>query len=195
MSTATLTLPKESTRSQVDKTLGMVLFLGSWTMAFLTLFLSFLVVRGRQPAWPPAGVVLPSAQLALFGTLLLLASSLVLHAAVVRGRQGRAGFLSLWSLAGALGLAFAVLQTRLWLDLWSAGSRPETGVYESLFFALTWFHAAHVVCGLLGLGLVLVGGATGRYSAARISTPVNIALFWHFVGAVWLVLFLALFVF
>ena len=44
------------------------------------------------------------------------------------------------------------------------------------------------------MGVVLSGAMSGRYGPARISTPANVALFWHFVDAIWVVLFLALFV-
>ena len=55
-----MTLPAETPRRRVDVALGMAIFIGSWSMAFLSLFLSFLIIRNRQPAWPPAGVTLPS---------------------------------------------------------------------------------------------------------------------------------------
>ncbi len=78
-----LTLPPETPRRRADVALGLVLFIGSWSMAFATLFLSFLILRQRQPAWPPEGVVLPSLGLASAGTAVLLASSVALASAMV----------------------------------------------------------------------------------------------------------------
>lgn len=187
------TLPTESPRRRVDLALGMVLFLGSWSMAFLTLFLSFLIIRHRQPEWPPPGVALPSLGLATAGTLVLLGSSVALGAALRRLRTGARGFGALWAAGLALALSFAAVQTRLWADLWSAGARPASGMYEGLFYMLTWFHAAHVACGLVGLLVVQAGVALGRVGTRPSAAVANVAVFWHFVDAVWLILFLGFF--
>ena len=190
-----LELPCEAMRSRIDSKLGMVLFIGSWTMAFGTLFLSFAVFRQKLAVWPPEGIALPSFPMATLATVVLLASSAVLHFAVRRGEQGATGFAGMWMLALALALGFAGLQAWLWMDLIAAGSGPSSGLYESLFFGLTWIHALHVVSGTLWLLWIQVGIASGRYGRHRISTVGNAALFWHFVDAVWLILFLAFFVF
>ena len=173
----------------------MALFVGSWSMAFGTLFLSYFILRHKQGEWPPSGVVLPSFGMALLATGLLLASSLVLRGAGARLSAGRAGVAARWNAALLLGLAFAGLQTWLWIGLAAAGRLPESGVYESVFYALTWFHGAHVACGLIGLGWVSLGLATGRYHTGRTIVPGNVAVFWHFVDVVWLVLFVTFFLF
>jgi len=195
MSELAATLQPEERRTQVNATLGMVFFIGSWTMAFGTLFLSFLVIRQRQPAWPPEGVTLPSLTMAAIGTGVLLISSIVLHQSVKRGRQGRAGFAGWWAVGLLLALVFAAIQTWLWTDVWMAGGRPRTGAYEGLFYMLTWFHALHVVVGIIALVVVQFGAMSGKFGAARISPASSVAIFWHFVDVVWLVLFLGFFVF
>jgi cytochrome c oxidase subunit 3 len=195
MSDLAMPLPKESRRTQVNATLGMVFFIGSWAMAFATLFLSFLVIRNRQPVWPPEGIVLPSYALAGVGTVVLLLSSVLLHQSVKRGRQGRPGFVGFWAGGLALAVVFAALQTWLWTTVWTAGFRPNSGSYEGLFYMLTWFHAAHVAVGIIALLVIQFGAMSGRFGAARISPASSVAIFWHFVDAVWLVLFLGFFVF
>jgi heme/copper-type cytochrome/quinol oxidase subunit 3 len=163
-----MTLPAESSRRRVDVALGMAIFIGSWSMAFLSLFLSFLIIRNRQPAWPPAGVTLPSLPVAAAGTAVLLAST-------------------------ALALVFAALQTWLWIGVWSVGETPDTSIYQGLFYLLTWFHAAHVACGLIALLWIQWAAAAGRVTAERRSTAAGVATFWHFVDVVWLVLFVGFF--
>jgi heme/copper-type cytochrome/quinol oxidase subunit 3 len=190
-----LTLPPETPRRRADVALGLVLFIGSWSMAFATLFLSFLILRQRQPAWPPEGVVLPSLGLASAGTAVLLASSVALASAVRRLRAGAPGFAARWALGLALGLAFAALQTWLWRDVWVAGGRPDSGMYEGLFYLLTWFHAAHVACGLVALLWIQGAAAAGRIGPRRLAPAAAVATFWHFVDVVWLVLFLGFFLF
>ena len=195
MSNPTMALPREDVSTRVNVTLGMVFFIGSWSMAFGTLFLSFLVLRQRIQVWPPADVALPSTSIAALGVLVLVASSAALHRAVTRMRERGAGYLSAWCAGLVLGLVFAGLQTWLWYDLMAAGRTQSSGLYETLFYGLTWIHAAHVLAGLLTLLWALVGLVRGRYGPHRFSSVSNAAIFWHFVGVVWLVLFLGFFVF
>lgn len=195
MSDIAMPLQPESRRTQVNSTLGMAIFVGSWAMAFATLFISFLVIRHRQPVWPPEGVVMPSMALAVAGTLVLLLSSAVLNQSVKRGREGRAGFAGWWAAGMALALVFAGLQTWMWTSVWAAGARPNGGTYEALFYMLTWFHAVHVLCGIIALAVIQIGALSGRFGTARISPASSVAIFWHFVDVIWLVLFLGFFVF
>ncbi len=198
MTTLTMTAQPECKRRQVDAALGMAVFIGSWSMGFATLFLSFLVLRHREPTWPPPGVALPSLPLAAAATGVLLLSSLVLHRAVLAGRAGRGGLRGLpglWAAGLLLALVFAGLQSWLWMSLWRAGGRPDAGMYAALFYMLTWFHALHVACGLVALGMVQAGALLGRIGPARLSPAASTAVFWHFVDALWIVLFLSFFVF
>ena len=195
MTTETISLPRESEKQRVNVTLGMILFIGSWSMSFGTIFLAFAVLRQKMEVFPPEGIVLPSFNLAASATLVLLASSFVLHRAIKQGRAGQAEFARTWGIGIVLGLLFASLQASLWLDLMRAHRFAHSGPYESLFFGLTWIHALHVVIGLLALCVGLVGIKRGRYGRHRISTVNNIAIFWHFVDVVWVILFLGFFVF
>jgi heme/copper-type cytochrome/quinol oxidase subunit 3 len=191
----TTALPKEDVHQRVSTTLGMVFFIGSWSMAFGTIFLAFLILRQRVGVWPPEGIALPSFPIAIVATSILMASSVALRNATRALAAGREGYRRDWTLGLLLGLGFAALQGWLWLDLMAAGRGPSSGLYESLFYGLTWFHAAHVACGLVALLWASFGLATGRYGPHRYSTVGNVALFWHFVDVVWILLFLGFFVF
>ncbi len=195
MSTETITLPRESARQRVNVTLGMIMFIGSWSMAFGTIFLCFAVLRQKMDVFPPEGIVLPSMPLAAVATLVLLASSFMLHRAIQQGEEGLAGFSRTWGIGILLGVGFAALQASLWVDLMRAHRFVDSGLYESLFYGLTWIHAAHVVIGLIALVYGQIGISSGRYGRHHISTVNNIAIFWHFVDAVWLILFFGFFVF
>ncbi len=195
MRAAVLNLPREDAATKVNATLGMVFFIGSWAMAFGAIFLSFLVLRQRVGVWPPEGIALPSFPMAAVATAVLLASSALLHLAVKREESDQPGIQPLWIAGLGLGVGFAALQGWLWMDLMGAGRLPTSGLYESLFYGLTWIHAVHVVIGLLSLVWASVGLKTGRYGSHRLSTVSNIAIFWHFVDVVWIVLFLGFFVF
>lgn len=189
------TAPRESARDRTDARLGMVVFIMSWAMGVGVLVVSFLVLRGRQPVWPPEGVILPNFPVASLATAMLVVSSFTLHRAIDRLRRGFREVSGLWATTLALGVAFGGLQWWLWMDLWTDGRQPwAAGIFESAFYGLTWFHAAHVICGLIALVIGQVGLSTGRYGTHKTSTLANIATFWHFVDVVWIILFVCFFV-
>jgi cytochrome c oxidase subunit 3 len=182
---------------QIGVRIGMMVFLGTWTMLFAALLFAYGVVRVQAASWPPPGegalpLVLPG-----LNTLVLVGSSLVLRAGIGGGRQGRPGAL-LPGLLGAVGLGclFLALQLVLWSGARASGLLPSSGIYGSVFYALTLFHAAHVLSGLMALGVVAVKamrGAGGQLGPAlRAAGPA--AMFWDFIAVVWIVMYVVIFV-
>jgi heme/copper-type cytochrome/quinol oxidase subunit 3 len=174
---------------------GMVIFLGSWVMMFGALFFSYAVLRISAPIWPPPGFAHLPLLLPGINTLLLVASSRTLALAV---RDSRCGDLErcrtrlLWTLV--LGLAFVTLQCKVWSDVWRGGLHLDSGAYGGTFYVLTVFHILHV---LVGLGLLarLVAPLLRRLPVAPRRVPATLtAMFWHFVDAVWLAMFVAVYV-
>ena|SRR5579871_1811565 len=183
-------------REETTAWLGMVIFLASWAMLFAAIFFAYGFVRTQLNQWPPEGLpVLPVAWPGV-NTVLLAASSALLQFGVVSIRGGavkRLGPLLVGSFL--FGLAFLVSQALLWRALGAAGLKADTGgPYASVFYGLTWFHAAHVAVGLFGLAAVALRAFRGQFSAAKY-LPVRLwAMYWHFVGVVWLVMFVSVFV-
>jgi cytochrome c oxidase subunit 3 len=174
---------------------GMVLFLGSWAMMFGALFFSYAVLRINAPVWPAPGFERLPLALPGLSTLLLLASSATLSRALTHAKRGqlascRNGLLKTIT----LGAVFVALQCKVWAELWSSGLHLDSGAYGGTFYLLTVFHILHV---MLGLGLLarLVAPLSRRAPAAprRVAAALT-AMFWHFVGAVWLVTFVAVYV-
>ena len=174
---------------------GMVLFLGSWAMMFGALFLSYAILRIRAPFWPPLGMTELPLALPGLGTLLLLLSSATMQGALSGLRRGQLARFRRQLLATILlGSLFTALQCAVWIELWSGGLRLDSGTYGGLFYLLTVFHILHVLVGL-GLLLWLLGPTLRREPAAPRRVPVTLAsMFWHFVGAVWVVMFLSVYV-
>jgi cytochrome c oxidase subunit III len=166
---------------------GMVLFLGSWAMMFGALFFCYALLRIRAPFWPPLGVTELPLGLPGLNTLVLLLSSATTQRALSGLRRGRLAQFRLHLLATILlGSLFTALQCAVWIELWGRGLRLDSGTYGGLFYLLTVFHALHV---LVGLGLLL------WLLAAPRRLPVTLAsMFWHGVDAVWLVMFLTVYV-
>jgi cytochrome c oxidase subunit 3 len=173
---------------------GMVMALASWTMLFGSLFFAYALLRLKSGAWPPAGVEPLPRLLPLANTLVLLASSAVLHRGLGPAAEARIGALA-GALKGtlALGSLFLALQLAVWVPLWRSGFTIASGVYGSIFYGLTVFHALHVLAGLVVLLALLPGARKGRYRSARQSAVRLSAMFWHFVDAVWVVMFVAVY--
>jgi cytochrome c oxidase subunit III len=192
---AILPYPPPRARQEWTAYLGMVIFLGSWAMMFGSLFFAYGMVRARANDWPPPD--LPVLPLALPGlnTLVIAASSGILQLGVrwLRlGKMPRVG--PAVGAAVVLGTLFLYLQTVTWLSLFEEGLTPSEGPYPSVFYALTCFHALHVLIGIAALAWICRNVLVGKYSAARF-LPVRLwALYWHFVGAVWGIMFVTVYV-
>lgn len=189
-------IPYRPRRSRNDATawLGMVIFLASWTMLFAALFFAYAMLRGRSAQWPPADMAPLPLVLPAVNTAVLAASSVALQLALVSARRGRVSAVApAVYMALVLGAVFLALQFVVWIGLWRAGLRPDGGPYPSVFYALTVFHGLHVLGGLCGLSWLAVRARANAYGPGR---HVGLRLwtgYWHFVGAVWLLLFVTLF--
>jgi cytochrome c oxidase subunit 3 len=197
MSTAVIDIvriPRPQAREENTAWLGMLIFLGSWAMLFAGLFFTYGAIRSTSHGWPPHGVPQLPFWLPLGSTLVLGLSSATLQWGYVRLPRGEN---AAWPIAAsfALGLLFLGLQVVLWTHVWRAGLLPSLGPYASVFWALTTFHALHVLVGLVALAVVAWRTARGLYNAAR-HLPVRLwTMYWHFVGVVWLLIFGSVFVF
>lgn len=175
---------------------GVWIAIGTICMSFAALTSAMVVRQGAAPDWrhfqlPP---------LLYLNTLVLLASSGTLEwsrrriAAVPVGTgsfaprvEGLPGvYLTL-----ALGLLFVTGQVIAWRQLAAQGLFLATAPSSAFFYVFTALHGLHVVGGLVGLSYVV-----GRLR--RIAGPVPrialraAALYWHFMGALWLYLLVIL---
>ena len=60
-----------------------------------------------------------------------------------------------------------------------------------MVFVLIFVHAVHVVGGLVALGIILVRANAHAYDHEHYAPVANLALYWHFLDGVWVVLFVA----
>ena len=168
--------------------LGMAIFLGTWVMLFAALFLAYAVVRAQADVWPPPSVPRLPRALPGLGTLLLVASSLILRRGITRASADGRRLARALATAAGLGVLFVGLQALVWRDVLSVGLGPATGTYASVFFALTIFHALHVACGLGLLAAMAARAAAGRATAGSDGVWLA-ALFWDFVTIVWVAIY------
>ena len=70
---------------------------------------------------------------------------------------------------------------------------PDGGAVWSLFYAMTGFHAFHVLTGVLLLVIVYRNARKGLYSVERHWPVEAAAVYWHFVDVVWMFFYPALY--
>ena len=168
--------------------IAMVFTLVSFTMLFATLFLTFAIFRLTAEAWPPFGVEKLSLFYPGLSTVVIALSSLTYW------RFEKSGGPRWFGMTLALGLAFLGLQLKFWAFLKTLGIFASTGTFGSLIYGFTWIHAAHVLAAL-ALLLWVLPTARSRESFEGHSIRIrNVGMFWHFLGIVWFLIFLIIFV-
>ncbi len=68
-------------------------------------------------------------------------------------------------------------------------SIPYGNLWASSYFAMTGFHAIHVLGGLVVFGIYLFGALVGKFGPENELAIELTGLYWHFVDIVWIVLF------
>jgi cytochrome c oxidase subunit 3 len=156
-------------------------------------FTSALIVRqGSSTDW--RHITLPS--ILYLSTLLLIGSSVTLEIARRRVATFMSGLTT--QVAGpkrwlyvtlSLGGLFVAGQYMAWLQLRSTGLYLATNPNSSFFYLFTAVHALHVLGGLGGLVRVIHKLSK---SVLRRSTLDATSYYWHFMGVLWLYLFVLL---
>lgn len=158
--------------------------LASWTMLFGTLILSFTLARVKTPLWPPPYIESFPLTLPSISTLTIAISSLFLTKAFNAFRNEKlADFKFFWFLGIITGVFFGILQfiaLKNWMTFDVRGH-----VYSSSVAFLILFHGIHFTFGL--------GGLLWKFFRPANAQSLRLwSWFWHFLGVVWLAIFLAL---
>jgi cytochrome c oxidase subunit 3/cytochrome o ubiquinol oxidase subunit 3 len=162
--------------------------------AIFTIFVvAYLFYVGKSLAGPTPREVLETP---IFFTVCLLSSSLTIHLAsklLERGKRG--AFLGLWFLTIALGGLFLFGTGQEWHRLiYEHGLTISTNLFGTTYYSLVGLHATHVVVGLLMLTIVLLFGLAGRVGQEQSARIEVLSMYWHFVDAVWVVVFTVVYV-
>ena len=169
--------------------LGMLAFIGSEAVFFVMLILAYIYYHAAVHTGAVAARVLQPGRAGM-NTVALIASSVTLWLGGKSLERRRPAALTGW-LAATIGLGALFLfgQGREWLTLVHANVTVSRDLFGTTFFTLTGFHGLHVLLGLLLLamlfGLALVRQFPGPHSVGVAA----VALYWHFVDAVWIVIY------
>lgn len=163
--------------------LGLLITCASILAFFTALVIAFYWRSRTPPFWAP--IALP--QTLWLSTAIILASSVSFEAARRAYRRGsRLASARLLLVTASLGAAFLASQLAAWRNLVHRGYYLAQNPYSSFFYMFTGLHAAHLIGGLIALSIVVLGRATRR------ETVDVVAYYWHFLGALWIALFVIL---
>ncbi len=176
--------------------LGMWVFLASEVMFFTGLIATYIILRAGHPNWPGSDGHL-SVPLGTLNTFVLICSSMTIVMALAASERGAMPAVRGWLLA-TIGLGALFLLIKVGIEYPSKLSHhllPSTNVFWSCYYALTGFHALHVLGGVAFNLWVLSRAASERLWAAHRHRLELAGLYWHFVDIVWIFLFPLLYLF
>lgn len=174
--------------------LGIWLFLAAEAMLFGALFSSYALLRAGDPTWPDQQALLNVA-LASANTVIMLASSLsIVIASRALARADAVRFRRWMAVTAGAGVVFlAVKGVEYWGEI-AAGLLPSTHNFLGLYFTMTALHALHVAGGTAVNAFLLADRRMAASSPVRYLSRVRTAaLYWNFVDAVWLAMFVVLY--
>ena len=170
---------------------GMACLIVAEAAIFVIFVVAYVFYIGKSLNGPTPKDVLT---LPIFTTICLLSSSLTVHAAVSALRQGKRNLCSLWLAATVLlGGIFLAGTAHEWYDL-IYHLTIKTNLFGTTFYSLVGLHASHVLVGLIMLALALwfsLRGEMGREHSEKLEV---LSLYWHFVDAVWVIVFTVVYV-
>lgn len=182
---------------------GVIMFIMSEAMFFVAWFWAFfknaLYPMGPlSPAvdgiWPPAGIeTFDPWHLPLINTLILLCSGAACtwaHHAIAH-ENNRKDMIQGLAIAVALGIVFTVFQA---YEYSHATFGFSGNIYGATFFMATGFHGFHVIVGTIMLFICMLRAMKGHFTPEAHVGFEAAAWYWHFVDAVWLFLFAAIYV-
>jgi cytochrome c oxidase subunit 3/cytochrome o ubiquinol oxidase subunit 3 len=195
MSTTPVTMDGSDLRWELPSRghVGMLSLIAAEAAIFIIFVVAYLFYAGKSLTGPMPKDVLRTP---FFYTVCLLSSSLTIHFAIKAVRQGSTRtFRNWWFGTVALGTAFLYGTAREWYRLiFEKGLTIRTNLFGTTFYSLVGLHGFHVIVGLILLSTVLAFtflGHVGQEHAYRLDV---LSLYWHFVDAVWVVVFTVVYV-
>src|SRR6266436_2221632 len=162
--------------------------------AFFSIFVvAYVFYLGKSLTGPYPKDVLSAP---ILNTICLLSSSITIVLAVRALRAGSIRTFAIWWLVTfALGLEFMIGTALEWHRLiYHDGLTIRTNLFGTTYYSLVGLHALHVTVGLLLILLVLILTMCGYMNNRYVERTDVLSWYWHFVDAVWVVVFLTVYV-
>jgi cytochrome c oxidase subunit III len=172
---------------------GMYCLIVGESAIFIIFVVAYVYYIGKSLSGPTPQQVL---EVPIINSIALLSSSLTIWLAErnLEHKKMKA-FAAWWGLTALLGLYFLIGTAIEWHTLiYEKGLTISTYLFGTTFYSLVGLHATHVVVGLSMLLLVLIFTLTGQVREEHAHRIEVLALYWHFVDAIWIVVFTVVYI-
>lgn len=172
---------------------GIFCLIAAESAIFIIFVVAYLFYVGKSITGPLPAEVL---ELPIFASICLLSSSVTIHLALSALRREKLGAFGLWwAVTFLLGAIFLIETGMEWYRLiYHKGLTIKTNLFGTTYYSLVGLHASHVTVGLVLLLTVLIFFLLGKVSSAHKERLDVLSYYWHFVDAVWVVVFLVVYV-
>lgn len=172
---------------------GMACLIIAESAIFTIFVVAYLFYVGKSVTGPTPREVLETP---IFFTICLLSSSITIHFASRALEHGKRGaFLGLWLFTIVLGGLFLFGTGQEWHRLiYEHGLTISTNLFGTTYYSLVGLHGTHVIVGLIMLTLVLLFALAGRVGPEQSARVDVLSMYWHFVDAVWVVVFTVVYI-
>ena len=178
-----------------NRKLGMWLLIASECLLFGTLIATYMIYRRQSVTGPHPAEVL-DIPVTTVSTFVLLMSSFSIVLALHAIQQGDLKTFRRWILTTAIGgLIFLGFQTYEFTNFVHEGLGLSTNVFGSSFFMLTGTHGTHVAVGVIWLLSLYFASLRGKLTEDGALKVDTMALYWHFVDVIWIVIFTVVYLF
>jgi cytochrome c oxidase subunit III len=193
MSTVPISVPVTETHLPYKGRVAMFTLIAAESAIFTIFVVAYIYYIGQSLSGPTPREVLA---LPIFNTIFLLSSSLTImlaERALVRRAMGN--FNLFWGLTILLGAIFLIGTGREWYKLITVDHLTiSTNLFGTTYYSLVGLHALHVIVGLILLFTVLVFSLMNALRPEDTKRVEVLALYWHFVDCVWIVVFTVVYV-
>ena len=155
--------------------------------AIFTIFVvAYLYYAGKSLSGPTPREVL---EVPIFISICLFSSSFTIVMGERAIHRGNIKLFTLWLFATiVLGAIFVAGSLREWYRLiYEHGVTISSSLFGTTFYSLVGLHLSHVIVGLTMLSLVLIFALLGFVKQEHAERMGVLALYWHFVDTVWVV--------
>jgi cytochrome c oxidase subunit III len=161
------------------------------TTVFASFIASYLYLMSGSAVWPPGPHQPPELLLPTVNTLILVASSFVVHWGDRGIREGDDSKLRIAMLAAVvMGIAFLALK---YVEYHDSDYWWDSHAYGSIVWTMVGFHSAHVAAVVLKAVMVDVLAFRGYFNKhRRLGAEIN-GVYWHFVVVIWIPLFITIY--
>jgi cytochrome c oxidase subunit III len=172
---------------------GMLCLILAESAIFAIFVAAYIFYIGKSLSGPTPRQIL---RIPIVTTICLLSSSLTIHWAIAALRKGKTGaFAAFWFATLALGAIFLIGTGHEWRHLIEQeGFTIQTNLFGTTYYALVGLHASHVLIGLIALSTVMIFALFGKVKSEHAERCDVLSLYWHFVDAVWVVVFTVVYV-